>query len=140
MQEMPALKDYIEPLYGRRADQICTEIIAYAKDFPRKECPYPNALWHKFINLYAIYPDAIENGGDVPLTRLIPHLAHVKIIGCNAVHILPFFASPLVDAGFDVSDYMKVRDDLGAIEDARNIVHEAQKYAQEKASLCRNSS
>jgi Alpha amylase, catalytic domain len=71
---------------------------------------------------------AIDDGSAVPLARLIPHLARIKRLGCNAVHILPFFASPLVDAGFDVSDYMKVRDDLGTIEDVRNIVHEAQKY------------
>jgi glycosidase len=51
----------------------------------------------------------------------------LKRLGCNALHILPFLASPLVDAGFDVSDYMRVRDDLGTMEDMKNVVHEAQR-------------
>ena len=129
MQEMTELKDYLEPLYGRHADQLCRAIVSYSRDYPRIEYVYLNPLWHKYINLYAIYPDVIENGNDVPLARLISHLAHVKRLGCNAVHILPFFASPLVDAGFDVSDHMKVRDDLGTVEDVKNLAREAQKHA-----------
>ena len=128
MQEMPELRDYLEPLYGHHAGQLCAAILSHARAFPRNECPYPNTLWHKFLNLYAIYPDAIENGDDVPLARLIPHLAHIENLGCNAVHILPFFGYPLVDAGFDVSDHMRVRDDLGTIEDVKNLAHEAQKH------------
>jgi len=127
MQEMSELKQYVRPLYRHNTDQLCREIITYAKDFPRNENPYPNLLWYKFLNLYVIYPDAIENGNAVPLCRLIPHLAHIKRLGCNALHILPFLASPLVDAGFDVSDYFKVREDLGTMEDMKNVVHEAQR-------------
>jgi len=124
---MNELKRYLKPLYKHNTERISSEIISYAKDFPRNENPYPNFLWHKFLNLYAIYPDGIENGNAAPLARLIPHIAHIKRLGCNALHILPFLASPLVDAGFDVSDYMRVRDDLGTMEDMKNVVHEAQK-------------
>lgn len=124
---MNELKQYVRPLYKHNADRICSEIISYAKDFPHNENPYPNLLWYKFLNLYAVYPDAIENGNAVPLARLIPRLAHVKRLGCNALHILPFLASPLIDAGFDVSDYFRVRDDLGTMEDLKNVAHEAQR-------------
>jgi maltose alpha-D-glucosyltransferase/alpha-amylase len=124
---MNELKQYLKPLYKHNTERICSEIISYAKDFPRNENPYPNFLWYKFLNLYAIYPDAIENGNAAPLTRLISHLAHIKGLGCNALHILPFLASPLVDAGFDVSDYMRVRDDLGTMDDMKHLVQEAQK-------------
>ena len=127
MQEVNELKQYLKPLYKHNTERLCSEIISYAKDFPRNENPYPNLLWHKFLNLYAIYPDGIENGNAAPLARLIPHIAHIKMLGCNALHILPFLASLLVDAGFDVSDYMRVRDDLGTMEDMKNVVHEAQK-------------
>jgi hypothetical protein len=78
MQEMKELKHYLKPLYKHNTERICSEIISYAKDFPRNENPYPNLLWHKFLNLYAIYPDGIENGDAAPLARLIPHLAHIK--------------------------------------------------------------
>ncbi len=128
-QEMNELKQYVKPLYKQSAEQICKEVISYAKDFPRNENPYPNILWYKFLNLYAIYPDAIENGDAVPLARLIPHLAHIKRLGCNALHILPFLASPLVDAGFDVSDYFRIRDDLGTMDDMKNVIHEAYRLA-----------
>src|SRR5437764_2739935 len=126
MQEMNELKRYLKPLYKHNTERISSEIISYAKDFPRNENPYPNYLWHKFLNFYAIYPDDIENGNAAPLARLIPHIAHIKRLGCNALHILPFLASPLVDAGFDVRDYMRVRDDLGTMEDMKNMIHEAQ--------------
>src|SRR2546430_17188921 len=87
MQEVNELKQYLKPLYKHDTERLSSEIICYAKDFPRNENPYPNLLWHKFLNLYAIYPDGVENGNAAPLARLIPHLAHIKRLGCNALHI-----------------------------------------------------
>src|SRR5947209_20576458 len=119
MQEMNELKRYLKPLYKHNTERISSEIISYAKDFPRNENPYPNLLWHKFLNLYAIYPDGIENGNAAPLAGLILHLARIKILGCNALHILPFLVSRVVEQGFDVTDYMSARAASGALEDVR---------------------
>lgn len=124
---MNDLGRYLQPLYRKHADRLCEEIASYARTIPRCEPTYPNPLWYKHLSLYFIYPDGVATGSGPPLARLIPHLAHRRRIGCDSLHILPFLASPLVDAGLDVSDYLRVRPDLGSIEDLRKLVHEAQR-------------
>ena len=122
---MDDLKSYLESLYGDKSEMISSEIQACLQQYPCNDNPFPNPLWYKSINLYVVYPDGVASGEGSPLSRLIPYLAHVKQLGCNAIHILPFLDSPLVDAGFDISDYMKIRPDLGNMDDLRQLITEA---------------
>jgi maltose alpha-D-glucosyltransferase/alpha-amylase len=121
------LEPILARLYGNRAGRMAAEIEREISRSAPAERPAPDLYWYKFLHLYFVYPDAIPDGDGSPLARLIPYLAHVKDLGCNALHILPFLDSPLVDAGFDVSNYLDVRRDLGTMDDLDRLIAEARR-------------
>ena len=83
--------------------------------------------WLTDAVIYEIYPQSFadSNGdgiGDMP--GVLAHLDHLQWLGVDAVWFNPCFASPFVDAGYDVADYLLVaprygtNDDLVAVIDA----------------------
>jgi maltose alpha-D-glucosyltransferase / alpha-amylase len=124
---MDELLPFAKKLYRDKAEIILKELIAYKKTLRITEKPFPNDNWYKYITLYFIYPDSIPGYKETPIVRLIPELTRIKELGCNAVHILPFLDSPMVDKGFDVSNFMRIRRNLGTIPDLRKLIHEAEK-------------
>jgi maltose alpha-D-glucosyltransferase/alpha-amylase len=123
---MENFSNLLQKLYRDKADTILSEIEAYKKILKLEEKPLPNTTWYRYINLYFIYPDAIPGRKGNSLSRLLPYLSQIKEQGCDAVHILPFLASPMKDRGFDVSDYLSVRKDLGTMNDVKAIMKESE--------------
>lgn len=86
--------------------------------------------WYDEAIFYHIYPLGLtgapkENSYGEPVHRLntlIPWIAHVKEIGCNAIYIGPLFES--VGHGYETTDYKKLDSRLGANEDLTNYVAE----------------
>lgn len=119
---------YLKPLYKTRAKKIVHELKTYADTLPHLIPKPEHLLWYKSLDLYVVYPDGIIHDPKIPkLSNLLAHMLYIKTLGCNAVHILPFLQSPMVDRGFDVSDYYAVRDDLGTIDDMKKILIEAER-------------
>jgi maltose alpha-D-glucosyltransferase/alpha-amylase len=119
---------YLKPLYKKDASRIIRELDLYKKTLTIITQKSEDPLWYKSLDLYVVYPDGIIHNKKLPkLQNLITHMLHIKTLGCNAFHILPFLESPMVDRGFDISNYYKVREDLGTIEDIQNILKEAEK-------------
>ncbi len=58
---------------------------------------------------------------------LTAKLTYLRELGVNAIHILPFYPSPMVDDGYDVTDYISVRPELGTIDHFKILVNEAEK-------------
>jgi alpha-glucosidase len=86
------------------------------------------AGWLADAVIYEIYPQSFadSNGdgiGDFP--GVIAHLDHLKWLGVNTIWFNPCFASPFVDAGYDVSDYLRVAPRYGTNEDLVRLVEEA---------------
>lgn len=69
--------------------------------------------WWKNTVFYELYVDKFA-GNFQGLAEKIPYLAEFGI-GC--VHVLPHYPSPMVDDGYDISDYRNVRKELGQLED-----------------------
>lgn len=79
------------------------------------------SMWWKHAVIYEVYVDKFFdtfNG----LTQKLDYLTH---LGINCIHILPHYPSPMIDDGYDVSDYLGVRDDLGTIEDFEKFIESA---------------
>jgi glycosidase len=89
--------------------------------------------WYDEAVFYHIYPlglvDAPKENpyGAVEhrLNSLIPWIAHIKSIGCNALYIGPLFES--VGHGYETTDYKKLDSRLGDNEDLKNFVSECHK-------------
>ena len=90
--------------------------------------PMNNAAWWQTAVFYQIYPRSFadSNGdglGDLPgVTARLDHLAW---LGVDAVWLSPFFPSPDVDFGYDVSDYCAVDPRMGSLADFDALLEQA---------------
>ena len=83
--------------------------------------------WLKDAIFYEIYPQSFQDTnadgiGDIP--GIIRRLDYIRELGCNALWLNPCFASPFLDAGYDVADYYTVAPRYGTTEDLKNLFAE----------------
>jgi maltose alpha-D-glucosyltransferase/alpha-amylase len=85
-------------------------------------------LWFKRAVFYEIhlrgFADSDADGcGD--FRGLTERLDYLQWLGIDCVWLLPMYASPLRDGGYDISEHYQVHPDYGTIEDARTFVDSA---------------
>ena len=83
------------------------------------------ADWWRGAVIYQIYPRSFQdsNGDGVgDLAGIIHRLPHVSELGVDAVWISPFFRSPMLDFGYDVSDYCDVDPMFGSLADFDAVI------------------
>ena len=86
--------------------------------------------WYDHAVIYEIYPRSFQdtNGDGIgDLNGITERLDYLKQLGVDAIWITPFFPSPNVDFGYDVSDYMNVAPEYGTLKDWDRLVTEANK-------------
>lgn len=86
--------------------------------------------WLKNAIFYEIYPQSFADtnaDGIGDISGIIDHLDYIKDLGCNALWLNPCFESPFLDAGYDVSDYMKVAPRYGTNADLKRLFDEVHK-------------
>lgn len=86
--------------------------------------------WWKESVVYQIYPQSFmdSNGDGIgDFNGIIQKLDYLQNLGVDVLWICPMYASPLVDNGYDVSDYYKVNPIFGTNEDMEHLIEEAQK-------------
>lgn len=89
-----------------------------------------NPNWWKNAVVYEVYPRSFgdTNGDGIgDLNGITAHLDYLKDLGVDAIWIAPFFPSPLVDFGYDVSDYRGIDPQFGTMADFDRLVAEAKK-------------
>src|SRR3984885_1798707 len=84
--------------------------------------------WYKDAIIYQIHIksffDANNDGiGDFP--GLLSRLDYIADLGVNTVWLLPFYPSPRLDDGYDISAYREVHPDYGTLADFRRFVRAA---------------
>jgi alpha-glucosidase len=96
------------------------------------EKPEPGAArdkdWWRGAVIYQIYPRSYQdsNGDGVgDLSGIIHRLPHIASLGVDGIWISPFFRSPMLDFGYDVSDYRDVDPMFGSIGDFDALIQQA---------------
>jgi maltose alpha-D-glucosyltransferase/alpha-amylase len=77
--------------------------------------------WWKNVIIYEVYVDKFA-GTFLNLTQKLPYL---KSLGITCIHLLPHYPSPMIDDGYDVTDYMNVRENLGTLQDFQDFMQHA---------------
>jgi maltose alpha-D-glucosyltransferase/alpha-amylase len=85
-------------------------------------------LWYKDAVIYQLHVksffDANDDGcGDFP--GLLVKLDYIASLGVNTIWLLPFYPSPRLDDGYDISRYKEVHPDYGTMGDVKRFVREA---------------
>ncbi|MBR1629871.1 MAG: alpha-glucosidase [Lachnospiraceae bacterium] len=85
--------------------------------------------WHGKV-AYQIYPksflDTTGNGiGD--LRGILQKLDYLKDLGIGILWLSPIYCSPLVDQGYDISDYYNIDPLFGTMDDFNELLEEAKK-------------
>ena len=84
--------------------------------------------WWQHAVFYEIYPRSFQdtNGDGIgDLKGITSRLDYLKDLGVDAIWIAPCFPSPLVDFGYDVSDYDAIDPQFGTMDDFDRLIREA---------------
>lgn len=85
--------------------------------------------WHDKI-AYQIYPKSFQdsNGDGIGDIRgIIDKLDYIKDLGIDILWISPMYQSPMVDNGYDISDYYKIDPMFGTMDDMEELLDQAKK-------------
>jgi len=84
--------------------------------------------WWRGAVIYQIYPRSFQdsNGDGIgDIKGIIKRLPYVASLGVDAIWLSPFFTSPMLDFGYDVSDYCDVDPMFGNLSDFDVLMNEA---------------
>ena len=84
--------------------------------------------WWRGAVTYQVYPRSFQddNGDGVgDLKGITRRLQHIADLGCDAVWLSPFFTSPMLDMGYDVSNYTDVDPVFGTLKDFDDLLSRA---------------
>jgi alpha-glucosidase len=84
--------------------------------------------WWKHAVFYEIYPRSFKdsNGDGIgDLNGITSKLDYLAGLGIDAIWITPFYPSPQIDFGYDVSDYEKIDSQFGTLADFDRLVAQA---------------
>ncbi len=85
--------------------------------------------WHDKV-AYQIYPKSfLDTNGDGigDLRGIISKLDYLKALGIDIIWLSPIYKSPFVDQGYDISDYYKIAEEFGTMEEFDELLAEAKK-------------
>ncbi|MBA2878113.1 trehalose-6-phosphate hydrolase [Anoxybacillus kamchatkensis] len=86
--------------------------------------------WWKTAVVYQIYPKSFKdtNGDGIgDLQGVIQKLDYLQTLGVDAIWLTPIYESPQRDNGYDISDYYRIYEPYGTMEDFEKLIEEAHK-------------
>ncbi|XP_060524168.1 maltase 1-like [Cylas formicarius] len=84
--------------------------------------------WWQSATFYQVYPRSFkdsDNDGTGDLQGIIQKLDYLVETGVQAVWLSPIYQSPMVDGGYDISDYRAIAPEYGTLEDFKQLVQSA---------------
>lgn len=86
--------------------------------------------WWKEAVVYQIYPQSFKdtnNDGIGDLNGIKEKLPYLKKLGIDVIWLNPIYQSPMVDNGYDISDYYAISPEFGTMSDFDALIFEAKK-------------
>ena len=90
--------------------------------------PPPDDAWWRTAVIYQVFLRSFADGngdGVGDLAGLRARLPYLAALGVDALWVNPWYPSPMVDVGYDVTDYRDVDPTFGTLADAEALVAEA---------------
>ncbi|MFZ3409221.1 alpha,alpha-phosphotrehalase [Vibrio chagasii] len=84
--------------------------------------------WWKTATIYQIYPKSFCDSGSKgtgDIKGIISKLDYLKHLSVDAIWLTPVYASPMIDNGYDISDYYAINPQFGTMEDFDLLLAEA---------------
>ncbi|MBR3457903.1 MAG: alpha-glucosidase [Selenomonadaceae bacterium] len=90
-----------------------------------------NRKWWQNTVVYQVYPksfaDTTGNGtGDIQ--GILGKLDYLESLGVGAIWLTPVYSSPMVDNGYDISDYCGIDPSYGTMEDMEELIRVAKEH------------
>ncbi|CAG9764642.1 unnamed protein product [Ceutorhynchus assimilis] len=87
-----------------------------------------NVDWWQKAVFYQIFPRSFKDSdndgiGDIP--GIIQKLDHFVDAGVDAIWLSPIYKSPMVDGGYDISDYRDIAPEYGTLDDFKKLLEDA---------------
>ncbi len=89
---------------------------------PKPSRWYQDAVMYEVL-VRGFYDSNGDGIGDLP--GLTSKLDYLNWLGVDCIWMLPVFASPLRDGGYDISDFYAVHPDYGTVDDFRELIEAA---------------
>src|SRR5882724_145102 len=84
--------------------------------------------WYKDAIFYEVYVRGFydsDQDGNGDLRGLIEKLDYVKDLGVDCLWLMPIFASPLKDDGYDIADFRAIHPSIGTVQDFEDLTEAA---------------
>ncbi|KAH8316611.1 hypothetical protein KR067_011744 [Drosophila pandora] len=84
--------------------------------------------WWQTAQFYQIYPRSfMDSDGDGigDLNGITSKLEYLKDLGVTAAWLSPIFTSPMVDFGYDISDFFDIQPEYGTLDDFKALIKRA---------------
>lgn len=84
--------------------------------------------WWKKSVVYQVYPQSFQdsnNDGIGDLQGLRSRLDYIQNLGADVIWLNPIYKSPLVDNGYDISDYKSINPIYGTLDDFKELLADA---------------
>ncbi|MGF1757284.1 alpha,alpha-phosphotrehalase [Photobacterium sagamiensis] len=84
--------------------------------------------WWRTATIYQIYPKSFCDSGSQgtgDIQGIISKLDYLKTLGVDAIWLTPVYCSPMIDNGYDISDYYNINPDFGTMADFDQLLAEA---------------
>ncbi|XP_055592081.1 maltase A3-like [Uranotaenia lowii] len=94
------------------------------------EADFPVKDWWEKASFYQIYPRSFKDSdgdGIGDLNGITSKLSYLKELGIRGFWMSPIYASPMVDMGYDISDYRAIQPEYGTMTDFENLLVEARR-------------
>jgi len=88
-------------------------------------------VWWKHGVIYHIYPRSFydsNNDGIGDLQGIIKKLSYLVELGIDAIWLSPIYESPMIDFGYDVSDFKSISIEYGSINDFKELIDKAHQF------------